>query len=205
MFRQRILFYSSMIISFWSFCSCWLGGHALLLNGSARSLSTPRRSLHRPSMSLTTTTCHYSFSLSSSSSRNDDQDLPLPQDDDDDDCNSLDNTFHQELARRSEEIQIEQARTALEHQNTQSFLKRKPRKLPYEQARKWVQYNLGADTKEEFEDLVQNGNVRTPYIPKRPQEYYTLTREWISWEHFLTGYHKNQHPSAIKPSDGILD
>ena len=78
------------------------------------------------------------------------------------------------------------AKIRLEEQNTQSFLKRKPRKLPYLDARRWVQYNLGPDTKEEFDDLVANGNLRTPYIPKKPEEYYTETGDWISWEHFLT-------------------
>jgi hypothetical protein len=56
---------------------------------------------------------------------------------------------------------------------------RHSRKLPYEDARRWVQANLGADTKEDFYDLVENENLRTPYIPKCPEKYYTETREWI--------------------------
>ncbi len=51
--------------------------------------------------------------------------------------------------------------------------------------RKWVQANLGVDTKEEFFDLVANGNLRTPYIPKEPEKYYTVSGTWISWDHFL--------------------
>jgi len=44
---------------------------------------------------------------------------------------------------------------------------------------------LGVDTEEEFNDLVANGNLRTPYIPKRPEEYYSAVGTWISWNHFL--------------------
>jgi len=93
----------------------------------------------------------------------------------------------------------------LEEENTKQFLKRRPRKLPYEDARRWVQANLGPDTKEEFMDLVENGNLRTPYIPKSPEEYYTKTNEWISWQHFLTGIFDNQRPSGIRPASGEFD
>lgn len=51
--------------------------------------------------------------------------------------------------------------------------------------RKWVQANLGVETKEEYYDLVANGNLRTPYIPKEPERYYKLSGTWISWHHFL--------------------
>lgn len=114
-------------------------------------------------------------------------------------------TFHTQLQSRHEQIRVEKARTALEVQHTQSFLKRRPVKLPYTQARKWVQANLGADTKEEYEDLVANGNLRTPYIPKQPEQYYTSTREWISWDHFLKGVFDDEQPSAIQPQTGIFD
>lgn len=78
------------------------------------------------------------------------------------------------------------AKMKLEEENTRRFLKRKPVKLPYLDARKWVQRNLGPDTKEEFDDLVANGNLRTPYIPKQPEQYYSETGDWVSWDHFLT-------------------
>lgn len=109
------------------------------------------------------------------------------------------------IARRAQEIEVEQERGRLEELNQQDFLKRKPRKLPYEVARKWIQANLGANTKEEFLDLVENGNLRTPYIPKRPEEYYTETREWISWDHFLTGIFDDEQPSNIRPLTGVFD
>jgi hypothetical protein len=113
--------------------------------------------------------------------------------------------FMNDLISRAEEIQVERERDRLEESNRQAFLKRKPRKLPYEDARRWIQANLGPSTKEEFFDLVENGNLRTPYIPKRPEEYYTETREWVSWEHFLTGIFDKQSPSAIRPPSGIFD
>ncbi|KAG7350925.1 hypothetical protein IV203_010285 [Nitzschia inconspicua] len=112
--------------------------------------------------------------------------------------------LYQQLQSRHEHLQVEKTRTALEEQHIQSFLKRRPRKLPYEDARKWVQANLGASTKEEYDDLVANGNLRTPYIPKRPEEYYTSTREWISWDHFLTGIFDDEQPSGIQPSTGVF-
>lgn len=86
-----------------------------------------------------------------------------------------------ELAWRSKQI-------SLEEENTRRFtkaLKSKPWKLPYEESRRWVQANFGAETKEEFFDLVENGNLRTPYIPKDPEKYYSENGTWISWQHFL--------------------
>jgi hypothetical protein len=46
---------------------------------------------------------------------------------------------------------------------------------------------LGPDSKEEFMDMVANGNLRTPYIPKQPDVYYKQQGTWISWQHFLHG------------------
>lgn len=122
-----------------------------------------------------------------------------------DDQNSSNQQIQKHLEERNNALQIEKTRQQLEHANTRSFLKRKPRKLPYEDARRWVQANLGCDTEEEYDDLVANGNLRTPYIPKRPQEYYTGTREWISWEHYLKGCFDQQNPSAVKPRTGVFD
>jgi hypothetical protein len=48
-----------------------------------------------------------------------------------------------------------------------------------------VQRNLGVDTKKDFFDFFANGNVRTPYIPKEPEKYYSDNGTWISWDHFL--------------------
>jgi len=89
----------------------------------------------------------------------------------------------QEIEWRSNKVRLEEANT----RRFQQTLRSKPWKLPYDDARIWVQKNLGVDTKEEFFDLVANGNLRTPYIPKEPEKYYSDNGTWISWDHFLKG------------------
>ena len=96
----------------------------------------------------------------------------------------------------------ELVRVKLEADHTRKFLKSRPRKLKYDEARTWVQRNLGVDTEDEFNDLVENGNLRTPYIPKRPEEYYTQSKEWISWDHFLKD--DPDYP-GVKPASGAFD
>lgn len=86
-----------------------------------------------------------------------------------------------ELAWRFNKVQLEEQETKRFHRR----IKSKPWKLPYDDARKWVQANFGIDTKAEYYDLVANGNLRTPYIPKDPEKYYSEDGTWISWRHFL--------------------
>jgi hypothetical protein len=88
-----------------------------------------------------------------------------------------------ELAWRTSKVCLEEE----ENKRFSRMLKSKPYKLPYKDAKIWVQRNLGASTQEEFEDLVLNGNLRTPYIPKDPQRYYTEIRgsPWLGWDDFL--------------------
>ena len=118
-------------------------------------------------------------------------------DDDDVNVDSTNDSHMQDFAWRAEKIRLEEA-------NTKSFLKRKPRKLPYLDARRWVQTNLGASTKEEFYDLVANGNVRSPYLSKRPDEYYTQTGDWKGWDHFLTGFFE-EAATGLSPLTGSFD
>jgi len=116
------------------------------------------------------------------------------------------NALCKELRQRHEEMQIEKTRCALEEQHTKSFLKSRPRKLTYQQARLWVQNNIGIETKEEWEDFLEMGYIKSSYIPNNPEEYYTLTREWISWDHFLKGMcDDGDHPIAIEPRRGVFD
>ena len=87
-----------------------------------------------------------------------------------------------------EDLSWRVAKARLEEEvSKRSFLKRKPVKLSYEQSQKWIQRNWAIKTKEEFYDLVANGNLRSPYISKNPEEYYSDRGEWISWEHYLLG------------------
>jgi hypothetical protein len=117
------------------------------------------------------------------------------------------NALCKELQQRHEEIKIEKTRCALEEQHTKSFLKSRPRKLPYQQARWWVQNNIGIDTKDEWEDFLEMGYIKSSYIPNDPEAYYTLTREWISWDHFLKGIGDDDgdHPIAVDPRRGVFD
>ncbi|KAL7460794.1 hypothetical protein ACHAXS_001235 [Conticribra weissflogii] len=86
-----------------------------------------------------------------------------------------------------DEISWRVAKVRLEEANTQRLLRRKPIKLGYETSRRWIQMNWAPKSKEEFFDLVDNGNLRTPYISKNPEEYYGARGEWISWDHYLLG------------------
>lgn len=159
-------------------------------------------SLHTSQCAAATVATTALFASSSDPSESDDtnSDETIPPH-----SSSNDQQIQKHLQDRHDAFQIEKTRQKLESANVQSFLKRKPRKLPYEDARRWVQANLGCDTAEEYEDLVANGNLRTPYIPKRPEEWYTGTREWISWEHFLKGCFDEENPSAVKPRTGVFD
>ena len=117
------------------------------------------------------------------------------------------NALCKELKQRHEEIQIKKTRCALEEQHTKSFLKSRPRKLPYQQARWWVQKNLGIDTKDEWEDFLAMGYIKSSYIPNDPEAWYTFTREWISWDHFLKGIGDDDgdHTIAVEPRRGVFD
>lgn len=108
--------------------------------------------------------------------------------DNDDTENDFDNNDDsQNNAAVPDELSWRLAKVRLEEANTKRFLKSRPIKLSYKDSQKWIQRNWAPNTKEEFEDLVANGNLRTPYISKRPEEYYGRRGEWISWEHYLLG------------------
>ena len=166
--------------------------HSMTAKAAAAAAATTTISYHPP-LRLATMRCPFVLHCKNQ--------LGQKAKDDDDDSIRL----ARDLSKRAEEINIHKERKRLEKQNTLSFLKRRPVKLKYEDARRWVQANLGADTKEEYDDLVANGNLRTPYIPKRPEEYYKSTREWISWDHFLKGKFDKENPSCIKPPTGVFD
>lgn len=183
---KKMIFQWQMLTLILFFCAIRIPANALQCNPTVFVSYSSRRT------AVTTPLLSASSSHPSEDVYNNDDDID-------------DQQMQRHLKDRHNAIQIEKAREKLESANTQSFLKRKPRKLPYEDARRWVQANLGCDTAEEYDDLVANGNLRTPYIPKRPEEYYTETREWISWEHFLKGCFDEENPSAVKPRTGIFD
>jgi len=61
----------------------------------------------------------------------------------------------------------------LEEQNTKRFLKSKPRFLPYEDCRNWVQaWGARWENEQDWRDWIAMGEKRNAYIPSRPDEYY---------------------------------
>jgi hypothetical protein len=88
-----------------------------------------------------------------------------------------------------EDLQWRVAKLRLEEANTRRFLKAKPRYLPYEECRKWVQAWSRWESREDWVDWIEMGEKRNPYIPARPDEYYGRLGQWISWEHFLSSEH----------------
>lgn len=78
------------------------------------------------------------------------------------------------------------AKIRLEEQNIQRMLKSRPRKLPYEECRRWVQAWGGRWlTEEDWNDWILMGEKRNAYIPASPDDYYSRTGDWVSWHHFL--------------------
>lgn len=53
----------------------------------------------------------------------------------------------------------------LEEQNTKRFLKARPRFLPYDECRKWVQAWSRWKSKEDWREWIHMGEKRNPYIP----------------------------------------
>ena len=85
----------------------------------------------------------------------------------------------------NEELSMAIAKVRLEQSMKPAYLTAKPIKLSYKTSQRWIQKNWSPKNKKEFDDLVANGNLRTPYISKCPEEYYGERGEWISWDHYL--------------------
>ena len=66
----------------------------------------------------------------------------------------------------------------LEEQNRQRFLKARPRFLPYNECRKWVQAFGRWETEEDWRQWISMGEKRNSYIPSRPDEYYGRLGQW---------------------------
>mmetsp|Transcript_27429 Transcript_27429/g.40221 ORF Transcript_27429/g.40221 Transcript_27429/m.40221 type:complete len:196 (+) Transcript_27429:161-748(+) len=123
--------------------------------------------------------------------------LSMAQDSNSDDNNSKDtsnennNDKDKRITKRNDTVTISTSwlvsKARLEHHHTQQLLRRPPLKLPYTTSQKWIQHNFSIKTKEEFDQLVENGDIKNVYISKRPEEYYGRRGEWISWDHYLLG------------------
>lgn len=61
------------------------------------------------------------------------------------------------------------------------------RYLPFDQCCEWVRMNGWWSTEEEWREWVLQGEDRSPYIPTRPDEYYSRLGKWRGWTFFLSG------------------
>ena len=108
-----------------------------------------------------------------------------------DDTNENDEENEEEEQLGDEGVVIEDLnwrveKLRLEEQNTRRFLKAKPRFLPYEDCRQWVQaWGQRWETKEDWRNWIAMGEKRNSYIPSKPDDYYTSLGEWKGWAHFL--------------------
>ena len=82
-------------------------------------------------------------------------------------------------------LQIRIGRMRLEEENRRIFLKSRPRHLPYEQSRRWVQAQNMWNSKEEWYEWVALGENLSAYIPSDPEVYYKGLKSWISWDDYL--------------------
>jgi len=129
---------------------------------------------------------HHPLSMAQDSNSNDNND-----DNDSKGTSNENNKDNKRITKRNDTVTISTSwlvsKARLEHHHTQQLLRRPPLKLPYTTSQKWIQHNFSIKTKEEFEQLVMDGDIKNVYISKRPEEYYGRRGEWISWEHYLLG------------------
>mmetsp|Transcript_69702 Transcript_69702/g.194865 ORF Transcript_69702/g.194865 Transcript_69702/m.194865 type:complete len:204 (+) Transcript_69702:60-671(+) len=93
----------------------------------------------------------------------------------------------------SDEWRLERAR--LEERYQDSFRRRKRVFLPYVDACLWAR-RMNFGSKEEWEQWIDWGEKRTPYIPSNPEKYYTSVGTWRGWDHFL-GANKQDHDESF--------
>jgi len=61
------------------------------------------------------------------------------------------------------------------------------RYLPFAECCEWVRRNGWWRTQEEWQEWVSQGEELSPYIPTRPDEYYSRLGKWRGWSFFLLG------------------
>ena len=83
-----------------------------------------------------------------------------------------------------EDLNWRVAKQRLEEQNTKRFLKARPRFLPYEECRRWVQaWGQRWQSEEEWREWIYMGEKRNPYIPVSVCVSITERRS-VSWRVF---------------------
>lgn len=71
----------------------------------------------------------------------------------------------------------------LEEGYRKDLLRRPRRFLPFPEARKWARA-MWFTSREDWMGMINRGEKRNPYLPRRPDEYYE-GKGWISWDDFL--------------------
>jgi hypothetical protein len=74
-------------------------------------------------------------------------------------------------------------RARLQEKYTRELLRRPRRYLPFEEARRWARAMWFTD-QDDWMGMLDRGEKRNPYLPRRPDEYYS-DKGWISWPDFL--------------------
>ena len=96
------------------------------------------------------------------------------------------NDFGDQKGEFLEDLSWRVEKLRLEEENKKRFLKARPIFLPYKDASKWVQaWGKRWTSKAEWDQWIADGEKRNSYIPSKPEEYYSRTGEWSSWDHFL--------------------
>lgn len=61
------------------------------------------------------------------------------------------------------------------------------RYLRFNECCEWVRRNHGFQTQDEWNEWVGMGEGLTPYIPTRPDEFFSRLGQWRGWDYFLLG------------------
>merc|ERR1711948_97819 len=57
--------------------------------------------------------------------------------------------------------------------------------LPFKECCEWVRRNFGFLSRDEWEEWVSQGEGLSPYIPTRPDEFYSRLGQWRGWGSFF--------------------
>lgn len=77
-------------------------------------------------------------------------------------------------------------RARLEEAHSRQIRRRKRLFLPYVDSCLWAR-RQGFKSKEEWDDWINMGEKRNPYITRNPEKYYSEQGTWRGWGHYL-GY-----------------
>ena len=76
-------------------------------------------------------------------------------------------------------------RARLNEQWSANIKKRRPRFLPFVEARQWARA-MHLETEDDWREWIADGEKRNPYVPSRPDEVYSDSG-WLGFHDFLNG------------------